>query len=315
MLLGAIDIGGTKTMVGVCNEKGEILAMEKFPTVSKKWEEHFDLIAVRFRNALEEIGIHSLDDLKGIGINCPGMVDPFGKLIYAPHQNWRNVPVKEYFAAKLQIDHIIVENDVNACALGEMIFGGAGRDFLWITISTGNGGAIVANGKLVRGANSCAGEFGHLKVEYNLPRRCSCGQFGCLEAYSSGTAIKEILAEEQEYNLTFRGQLSERKNMDNEFIADAHGLSLLAREGNETAIKLFQQSGRYLGRAISYGLNISNPESVYLGGGMAESLDLMMPSIREELKKCAIEGTRGVDIRKSNLGYQAAFLGAAALVY
>ena len=314
MFLGAIDIGGTKTIVAVCDEKGNIIEMDNFPTENVDWVEHFRITAEKFIQCVNKLQIDIDDDLIGIGINVPGMVDENGVLIYAPHQNWRDVPVRDYFSNFFKTDKIIVENDVNSCAVGEMIFGGGGSDFLWITISTGNGGAIVANGQLIRGTKSCAGEFGHLKVEFESPRKCSCGQYGCLEAHSSGTAIKEQFEEDLLIDLNFKKLVLNRQMKEKDFKIDAYGLSLLARDGHPTAINIFKKVGMYLGRAISYGVNISNPKTVYLGGGISESLDLFLPDIILELKKCAIEECGKVIICKTKLGYNAGIIGAAALV-
>jgi len=314
MFLGAIDIGGTKTIVAVCDEKGDILEMENFPTENGGWVEHFSITAEKFIQCINKLQV-GIDDLIGIGINVPGMVDENGVLIYAPHQNWRDVPVREYFSNFFRIDKIIVENDVNSCAIGERIFAGGGNDFLWITISTGNGGAIVANGQLIRGNRNCAGEFGHLKVEFDSPRKCSCGQYGCLEAHSSGTAVKEQFEEALLNDFQFKELVLNRQVKDKNFKIDAYGLSLLAREANPTAIGIFKKAGMYLGRAISYGVNISNPKTVYIGGGISESLDLILPDLIQELKKCAVEECGNVMICRTKLGYNAAIIGAAALVH
>lgn len=310
-MIGAIDIGGTKTMTAVLSDKGDIIESRYFPTVSRDWKDHFKLTAETFLDCAEPY----LEALAGVGVNVPGMADSQrGVLIYAPHQNWREIPVADYFQDQLNISNIKVENDVNSCAIGELIFGGGGTDFLWITISTGNGGAIVSNGKLIRGTNHCAGEFGHLKVEYEKPRRCSCGQLGCLESQSSGTAIREIFLEKLKEDRELHALTMEAEGKYPDFQRDAKGLSLLAEEGSKAALEIFRTAGRYLGRAISYGLNISNPERVYLGGGVAKSLSLLLPGIQEEIEKNAVPGARSVEILETKLGYHAALLGAGALI-
>lgn len=310
-MIGAIDIGGTKTMTAVLSDTGSIIESRYFPTVSKDWREHFKITADVFHRCAQPY----LQEISGVGINVPGMADSQkGTLIYAPHQNWRDIPVAEYFRNALDIEEVSVENDVNSCAIGEMVFGGGGTDFLWVTISTGNGGAIVANGKLVRGANHCAGEFGHLKVEFEHPRKCTCGQLGCLESQSSGTAIREIFLEKMAEDCVFLALVKETEAELPDFQRDARGLSILAERGSETAQEIFWTAGRYLGRAISYGLNLTNPQRVYLGGGVAKSLPLLLPGIREELKRNAVPGAADVEIMETKLGYHAALLGAGALV-
>ncbi|WP_419821766.1 ROK family protein [Anoxybacterium hadale] len=310
-MIGAIDIGGTKTMTAVLSDAGSIIESRYFPTVSKDWREHFKITADAFQRCAQPY----LQELVGVGINVPGMADSQkGTLIYAPHQNWKDIPVAEYFRNAIGIGEVIVENDVNSCAIGEMVFGGGGTDFLWITVSTGNGGAIVANGKLIRGVNHCAGEFGHLKVEFEHPRKCTCGQLGCLESQSSGTAIRELFRERLMGDSALLALVQETEAELPDFQRDARGLSILAERGSETAREIFWTAGRYLGRAISYGLNLTNPQRVYLGGGVAKSLPLLLPAIREEIRRNAVLGAADVEIMETKLGYHAALLGAGALI-
>ncbi len=286
MLIGSIDLGGTKTICAIVNEHGEILISEQFPSPQGvSWQEHFEIAAKAFMTCCEKYPV------VGVGINMPGLVDPLkGELIYAPFQNWRNVPVREYFTIALGITNVMVENDVNSCAMGEMIWGDGARNFAWITLSTGNGGAIVSEGKLVRGTNFAAGELGHLKVEYENPRLCSCGQRGCLEAYASGMAI-----------LRHYG-VQAKQVVEN------------ARKGDTKALAILQEVGTYLGRAISYVISLNNPEKVYLGGGISVAIDLLMPSIKNEIKKNVLPVSAKIIVERTKLGYHGALLGAAALI-
>lgn len=316
MKIGAIDIGGTKTMVAIISENGEILVSRKFKSEEKDWAIQFDRTVCAFQDCVQSLGRNS-NALEGIGINMPGIVDAEkGVLLYAPFQNWRNISVKKQFEEALSNVNIQVENDVNACAIGELVFGGArGTDeqgkcnhFAWITLSTGNGGALVANGELVRGYHGFAGEFGHLKVEFENPRLCPCGQYGCLEAYSSGTAIGHA----------FKCCVENEKKLGTfkflEVKLDALGASILAREGYLPAIRIYEEAGKYLGRALSYVVNIANPEKIFLGGGVADSLDLLLPSIKKELAINSLNLCETTKILRTKLGYHAAILGAAALV-
>lgn len=316
MAIGAIDIGGTKTITAILSDSGDILVSRHFPTESKEWKVHFEIVTQQFKDCQKEYaGKHQSESLIGVGINVPGMADSKnGVLLYAPHQNWKNLAVRDYFQKSLSMDAVFIENDVNACALGEMIFGQGGSDFLWLTISTGNGGALVANSQLVRGFGNCAGEIGHMKVEYDHPRLCACGQLGCLESQSSGTAIAEIFEEEVFKNEAFSKEVLAFELKSSSFKRDAAGLAQMAAEGNPTAIEIFKQVGKYLGRAISYGLNLSNPEKVYLGGGIAKSMNLFLPEIKKEIEKNAVPAARTVEILETKMGYHAALLGAAALV-
>lgn len=309
---GSIDIGGTKTLVGIVDERGNSVIKKYALTCVENYESHFDTCKALLDKCMEESGL-SFDKLSGVGINVPGMADSEkGLLIQAPFAGWQNVDVKSYFEKRLYNLPVYIENDVNSCALGEICFGYGDRikNFLWITISTGIGGAVVADGRLVKGSNFCAGEIGHIKVEYDLPKVCGCGQKGCLEAHASGTAItrriNELIMRQPQYKSVF-----EQRQLP----CDAAGGAVLAREGDQDMLSIFQSCGRYIGIALSHAVNLLNPEAVFFGGGVARSLDLILPSIQYEISRDAVRQTQNVKLMESKLGYDAAMIGAAALVF
>ena len=179
-------------------------------------------------------------------------------------------------------DRVFIENDVNACALAEMRFAQGGTNFVWITVSTGIGGAVVTDGRLVRGSECCAGEIGHIKVEFDQPRLCGCGGYGCLEAHASGTAI---------------GRLAREAGIE----ADAKRCEELASQGDPTARAVLAQAGRYIGRALAMTANVLNPKQVFIGGGVAHALGLLLPSIRDEFERGALPQCRHVVIGQTRL--------------
>ena len=306
--LGAIDIGGTKTMVGIVSPDAQVLSKRLFATFTANCDMHLADCYTRFNNCLDELGI-TLNDLEGIGVNMPGMVDAStGILLQAPFAGWYDVDVKGVFERMFGTDKIVVENDVNACAIGELIFGNACDNFLWVTVSTGIGGAVIIDRKLVYGANSCAGEIGHVKVEYVHPAQCSCGQWGCAEAHGSGTAITRMFSDKVRQNVVL-SELLTAKNMP----VDAKTCSLLAKEGNPDAIEVFHLAGKYIGRALSYAANLLNPDKIYIGGGVSDSLEFLLPSLHEEFVKTTVRQCAAIDIVQTALAYDAALLGAAAL--
>ena len=307
--LGSIDIGGTKTMVGLVSPEGSVITKRHFATHTADCEAHLTDCYFRFNECLTESGL-TISDLEGVGVNMPGMVDASkGVLLQAPFAGWYDVDVKRYFARLFGMDKIVVENDVNSCAVGELIFGNACDNFLWVTVSTGIGGAVIIDRKLVYGHNSCAGEIGHVKVEYEHPARCSCVQWGCVEAHGSGTAITRIFSDKVKQSKDL-SELLEAKNLH----ADAKSCALLAKEGNLTAIEVFQTAGKYIGRALSYAANLLNPNKIYIGGGVSDSLELLLPALREEFDRATVRQNAGIEIVKTALSYDAALLGAAALV-
>jgi len=306
--LGAIDVGGTKTMVGIVASDAKILIKRHFATYTADCYAHFADCCSRFKDCLAELNL-SINDLEGIGVNLPGMVDAStGILLQAPFAKWYDIDVKGYFCSIFGIDKIYVENDVNSCAVGELIFGNACDNFLWVTVSTGIGGAIIIDRKLVYGFNSCAGEIGHVKVEFEHPALCSCGQSGCAEAHGSGTAITRMFTEKVRENKELSEMLSS-KNLP----ADAKTCSLLARQGDATAIEVYNTAGKYIGRALSYAANFLNPQKIYIGGGVSDSLDLLMPALSKEFIRATVKQCAGIEIVKTALEYEAALLGAAAL--
>ena len=308
--LGAIDIGGTKTMVGIVDSKANIVCKHHFATYTADCEVHLLDCYNLFNACLSELGL-TVNDLEGIGVNMPGMVDAStGVLLQAPFAGWYDVDVKGYFSRMFGAEKIVVENDVNSCAVGELIFGNACDNFLWVTVSTGIGGAVMINRKLVSGYNSCAGEIGHVKVEFEHPARCSCGQWGCAEAHGSGTAITRMFLDKVRNDNDLSALLTS-KNLP----ADAKTCAFLAKEGNSTAMEVFQTAGIYIGRALSYAANLINPQKIYIGGGVSDSLDLLLPSLREEFVRATVKQNSSIEILKTALGYDAALMGAAALIY
>ena len=307
--LGSLDIGGTKTMVGVVDSSANILVKKQFATNTTDCYTHFDACSTQLIRCLSEINL-SLNDLEGIGVNMPGLVDvSTGSLLQAPFAGWYNVDVKGYFCQLFGTDRIVVENDVNACAIGELIFGNACDNFLWATVSTGIGGAIIIDRKLAYGYNSCAGELGHVKVEYENPIQCCCGQWGCVEAHGSGTAITRMFSEEV-YKDAHLAKICTARN----FTVDAKKCAFLAKEGNQKAIEIFNTAGKYIGRALSYAANLLNPQKIYIGGGVSNSIELFLPALRKEFDRATLKHCAGAEIVKTALAYDAALMGAAALV-
>lgn len=311
MYIGTLDIGGTKTIVAVTDEYGKILKKELFTTIVSNCYAHFDRCLEVLRDILKSLALDE-GELYGIGVTLPGIVDSEkGELILAIYEKWENIPVASYLSERFHHINVFCENDVNACAIGEQVFGLGKKykNYIWITVSTGVGGAVVNDGKLVKGAYGFAGELGHLKVEYENPELCPCGQYGCLEAQGSGTALNRLIQKTIKEDPVFAEAFSVQGLKQ-----DAVGCAALAKSGNDTAKEIFQKIGMYLGRGISYCVNVLNPQSVVIGGGVAASLDLLLPATRGSVEKNAFKPMQNFDIEATALGYEAALLGAAALV-
>ena len=271
---------------------------------------HLQYCCEVFEGFLKSRGLSS-SDVAGIGVNLPGIVDrKNGILLRAVYAGWENIHVGEYLKQRLNIDQIVCENDVNSCAAGEIRFG-LGKEyknFGWMTVSTGVGGAVVCDGKVIRGAFGNAGEFGHLKVEYENPAVCPCGEEGCLEAHGSGTAIGRMITEEKKRDPEFADAVNGTGKS-----SPGAALAALAEKGNPKAVEIFEKAGEYLGRGISYYANIMDPEAVIIGGGVSASLDLLMPGIKRSIEKHTFSAMQGVKVLPTALGYEAALMGAVAI--
>lgn len=310
MIYAALDIGGTKTIAALTDENGTILTQKKFPSYTASSQTHLDICADALGELMGELGLEA-KEIHGLGISLPGIVDSNqGILLYAPYAKWENVPVAEYLGKKLGIASIRCENDVNACAIGELKFGLGKKysDFVWMTVSTGVGGASVSGGRLLRGADGFAGELGHLKVEYDHPAQCPCGQMGCLEAQGSGTALNRLTAQAAQQDREFAAALTQAGVK-----ADGAGCAKLAQAGNPRALAIFDEIGTYLGRGMAYCVNVLNPQAVVVGGGVSASLELLRPAITAALKANAFHKMQNIDVVCTPLGYEAALIGAAAL--
>jgi len=311
MLIGAIDIGGTKTMLGIINSDGIILSKIQFPTDTTDFNLLILFACEQLKKCVLDLG-YEMKEMVGIGVSLPGMVDRERKLLVrSVYSGWQDFAVSEIIQKITGIQNVIIDNDVNACAIGEMYFGykKTYRNYLWVTVSTGVGGALVCDGKLIRGASGCSGEIGHMKVEYEKPLPCPCGELGCLEAHGSGTAIKHYLEQEIAKSSDF-ANIFNRKGLT----VDAAGCAVLAKENNRIAKSIYNKAACYLGRGLGYGINLINPEVVIMGGGVSSSLNIMHDVIMDTIAITVNKALLPVEVVHTKMGYNAAFLGAASLV-
>ena len=308
-----LDIGGTKIAVSLGTKNGKILGKEIFSSGNgRKVHESVNQIQAAISELLSR---HKLTTRKlmGIGIAVPGAIDSRRQTIQkSPNlPSWEGFPIKSVLARRFGVP-VSIENDANAAALGERYFGsGRGIDhFLYLTISTGIGSGIIANGSLVRGAGGTAGEVGHMTVERNgLP--CHCGKRGCLEAYSSGTAIadhvKRAIRRGAKTRYFRQFKLSD---ITGQLVSEA-----ASRARDPLAIQARQIAADYLGMGLANLINLLNPKRIILGGGVMEHVLYfwvpMMKAVRREAWPMAF---RSCEILRSRLGKNVGDLGAMALV-
>lgn len=294
----SVDIGGSKILVGIIDENGKVLVSKKqlfdHPT-QEKVEAAIVLLA-------DEILSDSSwkedpeEEICCIGASIPGLCDSANGLwVYAPFSGIRDFHIVE-FLEKRYHKPAFIENDINLCAVGERRFGhGKNTDsFFWQNISTGCGGGIILNGRLLRGSSNSAAETGHIKVVDN-GAPCPCGGHGCLEAYASAPGIVRQYRELTGKELT------------------AYEISLLARDGDSSALKIFDNEGLYLAKVIGAVVNTLNLPLVVIGGGVSGSFDLFYPAIQKYLPDYLfMNANPALEIKPTALGYEAALISAAA---
>jgi glucokinase len=308
-LIGAIDLGGTKILSLVVDERGAVCGEDLRPTEATAGPE---AVLARMRDSLQAaLRAAGQGTLLAAGLSVPGPVDAQrGVVAQAPNlPGWRNVPVGERLREQLGCP-VVVENDANAATWGEFTAGsGAGcRHMIFLTISTGIGGGLILDGRLYRGANGAAGELGHVPLLPDGPF-CGCHARGCLETLASGTAIARDAAKAVADG---EAPLLERLAAGGPITA-AH-VHEAAEQGERTAIDIVDRAARYLGSGLVAFVNIFNPDVIVIGGGTAKIGDRLLDPAIEEMRTRSVHPSRDhVRVVPAALGDRACALGAAAL--
>jgi glucokinase len=309
-----IDIGGTKLATVVADKDGNILQKVRKPTESEKGPRHAVQLLLAMVDEVIDLAELRREDIAGIGVSCGGPLDTKTGIIYSPPNlpGWDALPLKEMIESEFHIPTVI-ENDANASALAEARFGGGrGYDYvLYMTMSTGIGGGIVANGEIYHGANDSAGEVGHQILLPDGPL-CGCGQYGCLEALCSGPAI----ARRAQEAITDQPHTKILAHADGQIdaVRSEHVLQA-ARDGDALAIALVEETAYYMGWGIANLVNILNPQIVLLGTIAVAAGDLLLDPIRRTVTEMAMQRPlETVKIMPAELGDSIGDLAAISLV-
>ena len=307
-----IDIGGTNTVFGIVDEHGNCISENSIRT--DKYEDVKEFIQVLSDEIKKLISQIKNDiEIKGIGIGAPNGNYFNGTVEFAPNLRWKGIiNFAELFREHFEYP-VILTNDANAAAIGEMIYGTAKglKDFIIITLGTGLGSGFVANGELIYGHDGFAGELGHTIV-FPDGRKCGCGRNGCLEQYASATGIvktvNEFIASSDEDSLL--------RNFNPEEITSKL-IHEAAMQGDNIAFEAFDFTGRILGLAIANAVAITSPEAVILFGGLALSGDYIFKPAKMYMEYYMLNIFKNkVKLLPSKIvGKNAAVLGASALVW
>ncbi len=307
-----IDIGGTNSHFGAVDDTGEVLMESRFPTKDYPKPQGFvHAFSIKIQEVLKNYQGY---DFKGIGIGAPNGNYFHGTIEQAPNLVWEGVvPMAEMFEKQLQVP-VVLTNDANAAAMGEMMFGGARqmKDFILITLGTGLGSGIVVNGDLVYGHDGFAGEIGHTFVYQDVGRTCGCGRRGCLETYASAQGIKRTVFE----LMASKNDTSELRDLSYSKMTSEHIFNA-AQRGDRIAKEAFEITGKYLGIKLADSIAYTSPEAVFLYGGLARSGNLILYPTRKYFHQHALNIFQGkASILPSELNEKyGAILGAAALMW
>jgi glucokinase len=305
----AFDIGGTKLAAGVVAPDGDVLAQATAPTGRDPTPQQvIDSLFALAEKSLRAAGV-TRDGVSIAGVSFGGPIDySAGKVITCHHlPGWEGVPVREIVRKRTGLP-VVVDNDANAAALAETLFGAARgcQHVIYVTVSTGVGAGLVLNGRVHRGANSMAGELGHMHLVPYGPR-CSCEKLGCLESVAAGWAIARAARDALAGGADSILRRLPPAELSAEDVCQAAPTDALAG-------RIMERTGECLGLALARAANLIDPDAIVVGGGVAQSGEVLMAPLRASFERYVIpEVAEGLRLVQSELGARVGVLGAAAL--
>ncbi len=308
-----VDIGGTSTKFGIVDREGNVLfsgeiSTKKHPEINTFIDELYSTSSL----LIEKAG--GIRRIKGIGVGAPNGNYYTGNIEYAPNLSWRGIiPLAKMMENKFKLP-VLLTNDANAAAIGEMIYGAAKgmKDFIMVTLGTGVGSGIVANGKLIYGHDGFAGELGHTIVIPDGRLHKGTGKRGPLESYASATGVQFTALEMlRKYNEDSLLRNIPEEKLDSKAVYEA------AIQGDKLAIEVFNFTGKILGLALANAIMFSSPEAIILFGGLTKAGELILRPTRENMESHLTPIFQNkVKLLISHLKESdAAILGASALVW
>lgn len=309
-----LDLGGTNSVFGIVDSRGDIKATTAIKTQAYKDVESYVNASVEALQAIiDQVG--GIENIRAMGIGAPNGNYYNGTIEYAPNLSWAHsciVPLAKMFSEKLNNIPVGLTNDANAAALGEMTYGVARgmKNFIEITLGTGVGSGIIINGQMVYGCDGFAGELGHVCMRRENGRVCGCGRKGCLEAYCSATGVARTARE----FLETTDEPSSLRDLKKEDITSLE-VSLAAAKGDKLAKKVYDFTGDMLGEACADFAAFSSPEAFVFFGGLTKAGDLLMKPLIDSYNKHVMPIFKGkAKFIISGLdGSSAAILGASAV--
>lgn len=310
-----LDLGGTNSVFGIVDSQGKIIASTSIKTQAyNKVEDYLQASIAALQPMIKSVG--GIGEIQSMGIGAPKGNFYHGTVEYAANLVWahdRIVPLAQLFSEHLDHIPVALTNDANAAALGEMTYGVARgmKNFIDITLGTGVGSGIVANGQLLYGCDGFAGELGHTIMDFSKDARlCGCGRRGCLETYCSATGVVrtalEFLKTSTEASLLRHLKPEELTSLD---------VSLAAEKGDPLAQRVYDFTGAMLGKACANFTTFCSPEAYVFFGGLTKAGDLLMKPLQETYNQYVLNMYKGKAkfLISSLPGSNAAVLGASAV--
>ena len=309
-----IDVGGQTSKLGVVDARGTVLAQTVIRTDTyNEIEPYIAELAEAVKRIIKEAGVEG--NVRGIGVGAPNANYYDGTIENAVNLSWggsKSIPFAKLLSDAVDGLPVSLTNDANAAAVGEMTYGAARgmKNFIMITLGTGVGSGIVINGEVVYGHDGFAGELGHTAAVHNNGRACGCGKTGCLETYASATGVARTAREWLELS----DEPSVLRSLDTIASKDVYDA---AKEGDKLALKIFEFTGKILGRSFADFIAFSAPEAIVLFGGLARAKEFLTEPILDAMNANVLPLWRNkVELVYSQLKESdAAILGASALAW
>lgn len=313
-----IDLGGTKTAMGLVNNRGTIYARTAFPSGGMDFDNYYLRLEKAITSFLEEQQLEPLA-LESIGIGCAGQIELESGLIHhAPNLSWNEAPLGSRLRKSFPTVRVTVDNDVRAATLGEYLFGLEKRPTIYLNVflGTGIGSGIIIHERILRGSSNSAGEIGLTSINFTGPR-ASCGNYGIYEYYASGTALERMARDEIQEELR-NDKIHDPNSFayhfgSPEFVRGSE-ISRLAETGHLKARNLIESIGALIGYGLANAVNFLNPDTITYGGGLSDVGPLLLDSMRKNLlERALISATKKLDLRQVSLGNDAGIIGSAWL--
>ncbi|HFZ4711414.1 TPA: ROK family glucokinase [Streptococcus agalactiae] len=312
-LLG-IDLGGTTIKFGILTLEGEV--QEKWAIETNTLENGRHIVSDIVESLKHRLSLYGLtkDDFLGIGMGSPGAVDRTSKTVTgAFNLNWADTQEVGSVIEKEVGILFFIDNDANVAALGERWVGAGANnpDVVFVTLGTGVGGGVIADGNLIHGVAGAGGEIGHMIVDPENGFTCTCGNKGCLETVASATGVVRVARQLAEQ---YEGSSAIKAAIDNGDTVTSKDIFIAAEDGDKFANSVVERVSRYLGLAAANISNILNPDSVVIGGGVSAAGEFLRSRVEKYFVTFAFpQVKKSTKIKIAELGNDAGIIGAASL--